>query len=90
MFDIVCWLNSSNAYSSIISLSWEWQYFYSIYWGINIVCMIAYGDIAPSNPIETAYATACFITCLVFISYIIKQIVFEIGAFIDSKEEYRD
>lgn len=47
---IVCWLTSSTAYSPISSLPYGWQYFYSLYWGINTITNISYGDIAPMNP----------------------------------------
>lgn len=51
LLNLVCWLGSSTAYSPIISLPYYWQYFYSLYWGINTISTISYGDIAGSNPL---------------------------------------
>ena len=49
--NLVCWLYSSTAYSPINSLSYPLQYLYTLYWGINTITTISYGDIAPMNPI---------------------------------------
>ena len=51
-----CWLISSTAYSPIISLDYSLQYLYTLYWGVNTITTISYGDIAPLNPIETNYS----------------------------------
>lgn len=48
---LVCWLNQSTSWSPIIELDWPLQYFYSLYWGVNDVSTIDYGDIICGNPI---------------------------------------
>lgn len=47
---IVCWLYSATAYSPIMDYGWRLRYFYSLYWGVNTIATISYGDIAPNNP----------------------------------------
>ena len=70
-----CWLNSCTAWSPISGLDWNLQYFYSLYWGINTMCQISYGDIAPNNPIETPWALAGMCFGFVVYSYIVNNIV---------------
>lgn len=72
---LVCWLVSSTAYSPIISLDYSLQYLYTLYWGINTITTISYGDIAPNNPIETNYAIVCFCFGFMVYGYVVNQIV---------------
>ena len=51
------------------------QYVYSIYWGVNTITTISYGDIAPNNPIEVVYSLVCFVIAFVIYSYVLNQIV---------------
>jgi hypothetical protein len=73
--NLVCWIYSATTYSPIISLSWQWQYMYSLYWGINTITTISYGDIAPNNPLETIYTTFMFCFGFVVYGYVVNQIV---------------
>jgi hypothetical protein len=72
---VVCWLNNSTAWAGIIELRWTLHYFYSLYWGINTICQISYGDIAPMNPLTTPYALACMCIGSVVYTYIVNNIV---------------
>lgn len=71
----MCWLISSTAYSPIISLPWNLQYFYIIYWGVSTITTISYGDIGSNNPYSTIYVI--FMMCLGFAvyAYIINSII---------------
>ena len=70
-----CWLISSTAYSPIIELSWPLQYLYTLYWGVNTISTISYGDIAPLNPIETNYSIVAFCFGFIIYGYVVNQIV---------------
>lgn len=72
---VVCWLYNSTAYSPIISLPYSLQYLYTLYWGVNTITTISYGDIAPMNPIETNYAIVCFIFGFMVYGYVLNQII---------------
>lgn len=54
---------------------WRVRYFYSLYWGINTIGTISYGDIAPVNPYETIYALACFCFSMVTYGYVVNNII---------------
>lgn len=75
IYMIVCWLTSSTSYSPISSLSYGWQYFYSLYWGINTITNISYGDISPLNPLEIVYATFMFCFGFMVFGYVVNQII---------------
>ena len=70
-----CWIVSSTAYSPINSLPYSLQYLYSLYWGVNTITTISYGDIAPLNPIETNYSMICFCFGFMVYGYVVNQIV---------------
>lgn len=70
-----CWLISANAYSPIISLDYPLKYLYTLYWGVNTITTISYGDIAPLNPIETNYCMVCFCFGFMVYGYVVNQIV---------------
>lgn len=72
---LVCWLYSSTAYSPINSFDWQIQYFYTLYWGINTMTTISYGDIAPNNPQETTYGTFCFCFGFIVYGYVTNNII---------------
>jgi hypothetical protein len=47
------WIYSASAQSEIVtSLSWSYQYLYSLYWSVVTITTISYGDITPLNPIS--------------------------------------
>ena len=71
----MCWLNSATAYSPIISYDWPIQYFYMMYWGINTITTISYGDIASNNPITTVYDTAMMCFGFIVFAYIVNNII---------------
>jgi hypothetical protein len=48
---------------------------YSLYWGINTITTISYGDIAPNNPLETIYTTLMFCFGFIVYGYVVNQIV---------------
>jgi len=48
---------------------------YSLYWGINTITTISYGDIAPNNPLELIYTTFMFCFGFVVYGYVVNQIV---------------
>lgn len=70
-----CWLISSTARNNIIDLEWPIQYLYTIYWGVNTITTISYGDIAPLNPFETNYAIIMFCLSFMVYGYVVNQIV---------------
>ena len=70
-----CWLYSSTAFVGIIDESWSIQYLYSLYWGVNTMTTISYGDIAGYNPIEVVYMLFCFISAFVIYGYVLNNIV---------------
>jgi hypothetical protein len=70
-----CWLYSSTAYTGIIDQPWSIQYLYSLYWGVNTMTTISYGDIAGNNPIEVIYMLFCFILAFVIYGYVLNHIV---------------
>ena len=70
-----CWLISSTAYSPIYYLPYSLQYLYTLYWGVNTITTISYGDIAPLNPIETNYCMICFCFGFMVYGYVVNQIV---------------
>jgi hypothetical protein len=72
---IVCWIYSSTAFSPIVFLPWAWQYFYSLYWGINTITNISYGDIQGANPTETAYMLFCMCFGFMVYGYVVNQII---------------
>lgn len=86
---LVCWLYNAVAYTPIANYSWQIQYFYALYWGVNTVTNISYGDVAPQNAWETIYNLCCFLMSLVVCAYIINQIVSVILVSIKAKENYR-
>jgi hypothetical protein len=71
----VCWLYSATAFSPIINYDWKLQYFYTLYWGVNTIATISYGDIAPNNPIEVTYAVFCFCFGFVVYGYVVNSII---------------
>ncbi len=46
-----------------------------MYWGINTVTNISYGDIAPQNPYEIIYATLMFCIGFMVFGFIVNQII---------------
>jgi hypothetical protein len=46
-----------------------------LYWGVNTITTISYGDIAPNNPIEVAYAVLMFCFGFVVYGYVVNQII---------------
>ena len=48
-----CWIFTSTAYSQLIWEPWYMWYVYSFYWSLGTMTTIAYGDITPTNPIDT-------------------------------------
>ena len=86
---LVCWLYSATAYSPIMSYSWNIRYFYSVYWGIDTISTISYGDIAPNNPIETIYEIATFGFSFVTYGYIVNNIIQVIISARNSKDNFR-
>lgn len=70
-----CWLFQSTAYTGIIDEPWQIQYLYSLYWGVNTMTTISYGDIAGYNPIEVVYMLFCFILAFVIYGYVLNNIV---------------
>lgn len=70
-----CWLVASTAYTGIIYQDWSIQYLYSLYWGVNTMTTISYGDIAGGNPIEVVYMLFCFILAFVIYGYVLNHIV---------------
>lgn len=71
----VCWLNATGAYSPIISLPWNLQYFYIIYWGFSTITTVSYGDIGSANPIELIYEVSMFCLDFAIYAYIINSII---------------
>lgn len=71
----VCWIFNSTAYAPIVNLPWAWQYFYSLYWGINTITNISYGDIQGANPTEVAYMLVCMIFGFTVYGYVVNQII---------------
>ena len=51
------------------------QYLYTLYWGVNTISTISYGDIAPLNPIETNYSIIMFCFGFIVYGYVVNQIV---------------
>jgi hypothetical protein len=72
-----------------MSYSWNIRYFYSVYWGIDTISTISYGDIAPNNPIETIYEIATFGFSFVTYGYIVNNIIQVIIAARNSKDNFR-
>jgi hypothetical protein len=72
---IDCWLYNSTAYSNIISLDYSLRYLYTLYWGLNTITTISYGDIGLSNPVEIVYGLACFCFAFIIYAYVVNQIV---------------
>ena len=66
------------------------QYLYVIYWGVNTVTTISYGDIAPNNPIEVVYVLVCFVVAFVIYSYVLNQIVQTVLWAKEVRENYRN
>lgn len=56
-------------------MPWAWQYFYSLYWGINTITNISYGDIQGANPTEVAYMLFCMIFGFAVYGYVVNQII---------------
>lgn len=48
-----CWIFTAQAYSQLIWEPWYVWYIYSFYWSLGTMTTIAYGDITPTNPIDT-------------------------------------
>ena len=69
------WLNYSGAYSPIISLPWNIQYAYIVYWGVSTVSTISYGDIASMNPIELTFEVAMMVIDFAVYAYITNNII---------------
>jgi hypothetical protein len=72
-----------------MSYSWNIRYFYSVYWGIDTISTISYGDIAPNNPIETIYEIAVFGFSFVTYGYIVNNIIQVIISARNSKDNFR-
>lgn len=89
IFDLVCWLNSATAFSPIISYDWEIQYFYTVYWGVNTIANISYGDIASANQIEVIYSLLCMCFSLLVYSYITNNIIKAIIYATELRDQYR-
>ncbi len=89
IFIIVCWLVSSLARNDIYLLDWPIQYVYTLYWGVNTITTISYGDIAPLNPIETNYCTLMFCFGFIVYGYAINQIVKILMWARGTKDEFR-
>ncbi len=51
------------------------QYFYTVYWGVNTIATISYGDIAPNNPYETIYALFFFCFGFIVYGYVVNNII---------------
>ena len=66
------------------------RYFYSLYWGINTICMISYGDIAPVNPQETVYALACFCFSFLTYGYVVNNIIRVMLEARRSRDDFRE
>ena len=72
---LVCWLNATTSWTGIIDLSWQFRYFYSLYWGVNIVTTIDYGDIQSGNPQEGTYELPMMIIGFFVYGYITNNII---------------
>jgi hypothetical protein len=75
LLSLVCWLYSATAYSPILNYDWQIQYFYTLYWGLNTIATISYGDIAPNNPSETVYALFCMCFGFIVYGYVVNNII---------------
>jgi hypothetical protein len=71
----VCWLYSATAYSPIMEYGWRLRYFYSLYWGLNTITTISYGDIAANNPYEMIFEVFCFCCSFLIYGYVVNGIV---------------
>lgn len=58
-----------------MNFGWHIRYFYTLYWGVNTIATISYGDIAPNNPQETIYALFCFCFGFVVYGYVVNNII---------------
>jgi hypothetical protein len=82
-------LNSATTFSPILSYDWQIQYFYTLYWGINTITTISYGDIAPNNPVETEYAIYCMCFGFIVYGYVVNNIIKVILWSKTLKDQYR-
>ena len=85
----MCWLYSATAYSPIISYQWQIQYFYSVYWGVNTITNISYGDIAANNPFEVIYSLFCQCFGYVVFGYVTNKLVGAIIFANELRDQYR-
>ena len=68
------WLLSSYSYPDIYSRDLWVRYSYSFYFSTSIISGIAYGDLVPQNPIETAYAIGILFMPLVVYAYFFNAV----------------
>lgn len=71
----LCWLYSSTAYSPILEYNWQIRYFYTLYWGVNNITTISYGDIGPNNPYEVIYAVPMMCFGFIVYGYVVNSII---------------
>jgi hypothetical protein len=72
---VISWVYKCQAYTDLISQSWETWYLYSLYFTIGVITTIAYGDITPLNPLESVYNIVFMTLCIIQFSYVIWNII---------------
>lgn len=69
------WIVSNSAWSDIPALPVGWQYVYALYFGIEVLTTIAFGDIYPMNPYETVYVMFMYLMAVIWFVYIIEEVI---------------
>lgn len=71
-----CWIYNAQAYGQmVLNLPWFLQYEYCMYWSLATMTTIAYGDITPLNPMETAYVIFMLVVSCITFAYILNNII---------------
>ena len=74
------WVYNSYAYQGIVNLPTSSQYAYSFYYAVVTLSGVAYGDLTPLNPTETAYTLLSLLIPLTFYAYILSVVHGEISS----------